>query len=61
MENNNTPTIEIPVAEYTELVRARLGIDMIGCSLSKYGPDDNVVKAVCKPFGYEYKEDGSDA
>ncbi len=61
MENNNAPTIEITVAEYTELVRAKLGIDMIGSSLGKYGPDDSVVKAVCKPFGYEYKEDGDDA
>lgn len=61
MDNNYTSTIEITVAEYTELVRAKLGIDMIGSSLGKYGPDDNVVKAVCKPFGYEYKEDENDA
>lgn len=57
MDNNNTATIEIPVSEYTELVRAKLGIDMIGNSLNKYGVDDNVVKAVCKSFGYEHKED----
>lgn len=58
MENNE---ITISVAEYTELVRAKLGIDMIGNSLGKYGPDDSVVKTVCKSFGYEHKEDGDDA
>ena len=61
MDNNNTATIEIPVSEYTELVRAKLGIDMIGNSINKYGVDDNVAKAVCKSFGYEYKEDEADA
>lgn len=61
MDNNNTATIEIPVSEYTELVRAKLGIDMIGNSLNKYGVDDTVSKAVCKSFGYEYKEDEADA
>ncbi len=54
MDNNE---ITISVAQYTELVRAKLGIDMIGNSLDKYGPDTGVVKSVCKSFGYEYKED----
>lgn len=53
--------IVIPQSEYIELQRARLGIDMIGSTLSKYGPDDSVVKAVCKQFGYEYKEETTDA
>lgn len=48
--------VAIPQGEYIELQRARLGIDMIGSTLSKYGPDDSVVNAVCKQFGYEYKE-----
>ena len=61
MDNNNTATIEIPVSEYTELVRAKLGIDMIGNSLNKYGVDYTVAKAVCKSFGYDYKEDEADA
>ena len=52
--------VAIPHGEYTELQRARFGIEMIGSTLGKYGPDDSVVKAVCKQFGYEYKED-SDA
>lgn len=61
MDNNNTATIEIPVSEYTELVRAKLGIDMIGNSLNKYGVDYTVAKAVCKSLCYEYKEDEADA
>lgn len=52
--------ITVPYEEYAELVRARMGIDLIGSTLGKYGPDDSVVKAVCKQFGYEYKEN-SDA
>lgn len=54
-------TVTIPRAEYDELLKARLGIDMIGCTLGKYGPDDSVVNAVCKQFGYEYKEETPDA
>ena len=53
--------IAIPQSEYIELQRARLGIDMIGSTLGKYGPDDSVVNAVCKQFGYEYKEEKPDA
>lgn len=53
--------VAIPRAEYNELLKARLGIDMIGCTLGKYGPDDSVVNAVCKQFGYEYKEETPDA
>lgn len=49
--------VAIPRAEYDELLKARLGIDLIGSTLGKYGPDDSVVNAVCKQFGYEYKEE----
>lgn len=50
-------TVTLPRAEYNELINARLGIAMIGCTLGKYGPEDKVVLAVCKQFGYEYKEE----
>lgn len=49
--------VAIPRSEYNDLARARLGIDLIGCTLGKYGPEDKVVLAVCKQFGYEYKEE----
>lgn len=49
--------VTIPRSEYNDLTRARLGIDLIGCTLGKYGPEDKVVLAVCKQFGYEYKEE----
>lgn len=53
--------VTIPRVEYDELLKARLGIDMIGCTLGKYGQDDSVVNAVCKQFGYEYREETQDA
>lgn len=53
--------IAIPQSDYIELLRARLGIDMIGSSLGKYGPEDSVVLAVCKQFGYKHKEEKPDA
>lgn len=53
--------VAIPQGEYIELQRARLGIDMIGSTLGKYGPDDSVVNAVCKQFGYELREETQDA
>ena len=62
LEAIETPdVVTIPRAEYDELLKARLCIDMIGCTLGKYGPDDSVVNAVCKQFGYEYKEETPDA
>ena len=61
MDNSNLQ-ITIPISEYMELVKAKVGIDMIGQSLGKYGPNDTVAIAVCKQFGYEYKpEDDVDA
>ena len=53
--------VTIPRVEYDELLKARFGIDMIGCTLGKYGPDDSVVNAICKKFGYEFKEETPDA
>ena len=47
----------VPRAEYDELVKARMGIDLIGSTLNVYGGDDTIVKSVCKRFGYEYKEE----
>ena len=62
LEAIETPdVVTIPRAEYDELLKARLCIDMIGCTLGKYGPDDSVVNAVCKQFGYAYKEETPDA
>ena len=49
--------VVLPRAEYDVLVRARMGIDAIGSTLGRYGPEDKVVVAICKQFGYEYKEE----
>lgn len=48
-------------AEYDELLKARFGIDMIGWSFGKYGPNDTVVYSVCAQFGYVSKEDNPNA
>lgn len=56
-----TDVVIIPRAEYDELLKARLGIDLIGSTLGKYGPDDSVTNAVCKQFGYELREETQDA
>ena len=53
--------VAIPRAEYNELINARLGIALIGTTLGHYGPEDAVVLAVCKQFGYVFKEETSDA
>ena len=53
--------VAIPRAEYNELINARLGIAMIGTTLGRYGAEDKVVEAVCKQFGYEYREETPDA
>ena len=60
MENSNL-TITIPASEFEELIMAKVGIGMIGNSIGKYGADNDVVRVVCKQFGYEYKEDEADA
>lgn len=49
-------TVTITLSEYTELQKARMGIDLIGGSLGEYGADRAVVATVCKLFGYEYKK-----
>lgn len=53
--------VAIPRAEYNELINARLGIALIGTTLGRYGAEDTVVAAVCKQFGYEYREETPDA
>lgn len=58
--NESTEFVLVPRKEYDELTRARMGIDIIGSSFGKYGPNDNVVYCVCAQFGYKPKED-SDA
>ena len=59
--DNSTMTVTIPVSEFEELIKAKVGIGMIGLSIGKYGADNDVVRVVCKQFGYEYKEDQADA
>ena len=65
MENNGTKvqmcfidsdTVNVPRDEYNDLICARSGIDLIGGTLGRFGPNDDVVKAVCGQFGYHYKE-----
>lgn len=72
MENNETKvqmcitnpdTVNVPRDEYDELVCAFNGICLIGESIGRFGPNDDIVKAVCGQFGYHYKapEDPADA
>lgn len=49
-------SVTIPRDEYNLLIRARNGIDLIGSTIGRYGPNDAIALAVCKSFGYEYKE-----
>lgn len=70
MENNGTKvqlctidpnTVNVPRDEYDDLICARNGIDMIGKTLGRFGPNETVVKVVLSQFGYVYKEDSADA
>lgn len=65
MENNGTKvqmcfvdpdTVNVPRDEYDELVCALNGIRLIGETIGRFGPNDDIVKAVCGQFGYHYKE-----
>ena len=58
---DNPDEVIIPRSEYNELIKARMGIDIIGSSFGKYGPNDTVVYSVCAQFGYESKDDKPDA
>lgn len=51
-------SVTIPRNDYNELVKARFAIQMIGTSVSKYGPDRDVINTVLTIFGYplELKE-----
>ena len=50
-------TVNVPRDEYDDLVCALYSIRLIGETLGRFGPDDDIIKAVCKRFGYEYKEE----
>lgn len=58
---DNPDEVIIPRSEYNELIKARMGIDIIGMSFGKYGPNDTVVYSVCAQFGYVSKEDKPNA
>ena len=49
--------VVLPREEYNSLLMARMGIDTIGASETKYGFNSDVINAVLKLFGYEHKED----
>ena len=52
----------IPTKELCMLVRAKMGIDLIGSTLGPYGADSAVIASVCKQFGYEFNgEEKADA
>ena len=54
-------TVNVPRDEYDDLICARFGIEIIGHSFGKFGsPDSDIVKNVCRRFGFKFKED-SDA
>ena len=57
-EKNNFIFVTVPLEKYEELLSARMAIDTIGASETKYGFDSDVIRAVLKIFGYEHKEDG---
>ena len=65
MENNGTKvqmcfvdpdTVNVPRDEYDDLVCALYRIRMIGETLGRFGPNGDIVKAVCNRFGYYYKD-----
>ena len=54
-------TVNVPRDEYDDLICARFGIEMIGQSFGRFGsPDSDIVKNVCRRFGFKFEED-SDA
>lgn len=54
-------TVNVPRDEYDDLICARFGIEMIGHSFGRFGsPDSDIVKNVCRRFGFKFEED-SDA
>lgn len=54
-------TVNIPRDEYIDLICARFAIEMIGHSFGKFSsPDGDLVKNICRHFGYLPRED-SDA
>lgn len=46
-------TVCIPRSEYDALTRAKMGIDTIAASKTKYGFDSDTIRAVLKVFGIE--------
>ena len=51
-------TVNVPRDEYDDLICARFGIEMIGRSYGKYGGfDSDIVKSVCRHFGFKFEED----
>lgn len=59
----STDSVTIPIGDYNELLQARFAIHLIGTSVSKYGPDRDVINCVLSAFGYPLvlKEAESDA
>lgn len=53
--------VVLPREEYNALIRAKMGIETIGASETKYGFNSDVIHAVLKLFGYEHKDDDEDA
>lgn len=51
----------IPTATLVELQKARFAIELIGSSIDSYGVNTSIVELVCKHFGYEHKEDNTNA
>ncbi len=63
MEDENISVgsyVLVPRDEYDDLICARFGLEMIGHSFGRYGLDIDIVKNVCRRFGFKIEED-SDA
>ena len=45
-------SVSLPRGDYNELLQARFAIHLIGTSVSKYGPDRDVLNCVLTAFGY---------
>lgn len=54
-------TVNVPRDEYDDLICARNGIHLISKTFGKYGANEDIVKAVCKQFGYIFEEETPDA
>lgn len=59
--NDTNDSVTIPRAEYTELTRSRMGIELISTTRGKYGYDTSVINTVMSALGLNKEEVAPDA